>query len=629
MSKRNTKVIITESSYEHQRARIFRSRILKSVYDTYLNFVDKRWISPILEQSANRKDKVVVVGQGSDDLKNPNVSFKSFKDYIGTEYDMISFKKAESLARTWYKTEISQLISYENLNLGEVVERQFMMFLNDTIKFAIAMKNLIKKEKPNSVILEDENILTCKIAKIVANMHHLHVSNLVPKQISEFKMSFKNSTLRLRSLKRSLKIKNKHLPHGQTNRKNKVLIISLFPTNLEALLPLEKKLRGKNDVFVVGSHREYFGQDNLKKEKLNFTYIEDFYTEPPKANFLQAWNKLSNNEDFKNIFTFDRIPLWDAVEDELHSLFSIQFNELARYIDAAKNLIETERPSIILFFNDTRPIERIFIRLAKLNKIPTLLIQKTLYSRDYPFEFSFTDKVTVDGEVSKKILIERGADKNNIIISGSLILDGLLDVKRNSNKQDLFKELDLDLNKKLVVFTSQPLPREEREKIFYSLFKSFKDSPDYQLVVKLHPVEDLILPQEIARNVGVEKDVLITKNINLHKLIYCCDLMMSAFSTTILDAFILDKPVISINFFKRPYPYPYDFIESGAAFGVFKPEDILPAVNKVFTNSETIQKLKRNRKKFLERYHEVDGKTSERISQLIDTMISSSKRNSA
>ena len=621
--QKNVKVLVLESSYEHQRARIFKSPTLKAMYELYLFFVNKIFVLPNLKKLADEADKLIVVGQNNyHDFRHPKVVFKNFKDYIDAEADILAFKKSTALARLWYKNKISELITYENLNLGEIVERQFLMFLNSLVKFSISMNELIKRENPNSIILEDEEVPTCVVAKAVSTVHHLRTSNLIPRQISEFKKMFKNFTLRWRSQMRKLKIKSKYtIPSTFTSQKNKILVVSLYPTNLQALFPLTKNLKGDNEILVVGSSREYFGQKDLEKENLNFKCVEDLCSDIDEANFMHVWKGLKDDKNFKNIFTCDGVPLWDAIKDELCYLFSIQFNELSRYITAIKKIIEIEKPSIILFFNDSRPIERIFIKLAKNYTIPTLLIQKTLYSRDYPLEFALTDKVAVDGNLSRKILIERGVDPQNIFVAGLIILDSLFGMVKKFDKESLFKKFKLDPNKKLVVFTSQPLLKEEGEKTFYSILNAFKKLPDCQLIVKLHPAENFDLPRNIAKDVGVEKNVLIAKDTNLHELLYCCDLVISAFSTTILDAFVLDKPVISLNFSKKPYPFPYDFIESGAAIGVFDTEELLPTINKAFSDSNLLRRLKQNRKKFLTRYHKVDGKTSERIVRLINSVM--------
>jgi 3-deoxy-D-manno-octulosonic-acid transferase len=97
-------------------------------------------------------------------------------------------------------------------------------------------------------------------------------------------------------------------------------------------------------------------------------------------------------------------------------------------------------------------------------------------------------------------------------------------------------------------------------------------------------------------------------------------------STTALEAMILDKPVIIVDFIKNPFPTPYT--ESGAAIGVYKEEDLAPTIEKVLHNQKVQKELKNNRKQFVyEHAYKIDGQASKRVVDLIKLMIQESRRN--
>lgn len=96
--------------------------------------------------------------------------------------------------------------------------------------------------------------------------------------------------------------------------------------------------------------------------------------------------------------------------------------------------------------------------------------------------------------------------------------------------------------------------------------------------------------------------------------------MMTLYSTTALEAMILDKPVITINLMNIPDRVPYE--KSGAALGVKRAGDIAPSIKKAMYDEETRKNLETARKKFVyEQAYLVDGNASRRVADLIIKMI--------
>ena len=92
--------------------------------------------------------------------------------------------------------------------------------------------------------------------------------------------------------------------------------------------------------------------------------------------------------------------------------------------------------------------------------------------------------------------------------------------------------------------------------------------------------------------------------------------MITISSTTGLEALIMKKPLITVNFSGKPDAMPY--AESGAAIGVYKPEDVRPAIKSVLENKDVREKLAKKAKLFIyEQCYKMDGKASERIVDLI------------
>jgi UDP-N-acetylglucosamine 2-epimerase len=88
-----------------------------------------------------------------------------------------------------------------------------------------------------------------------------------------------------------------------------------------------------------------------------------------------------------------------------------------------------------------------------------------------------------------------------------------------------------------------------------------------------------------------------------------------------MEAIAMGKPVVTVNLTGEKAPYPY--AGSGAAIGVYKQEDLLPAVYAALEDPKTRRKLDEGRRKFVrDHLHGADGRASERIAQLVTRLTS-------
>ena len=98
--------------------------------------------------------------------------------------------------------------------------------------------------------------------------------------------------------------------------------------------------------------------------------------------------------------------------------------------------------------------------------------------------------------------------------------------------------------------------------------------------------------------------------------------MLTINSTAAIEAIILDKPVIVVNLTGEVDIMPY--AQSGAALGVYKEEELVSAINDALNDKNTIRQLKEARKMFeSEHAYKVDGKSTERVVELIERIIES------
>jgi surface carbohydrate biosynthesis protein len=164
----------------------------------------------------------------------------------------------------------------------------------------------------------------------------------------------------------------------------------------------------------------------------------------------------------------------------------------------------------------------------------------------------------------------------------------------------------------------------QRDEFTLSIVETVKEMSEIQLIVKLHPLENVDVYKKIFTK--MLNEITICQNeVNLYELINASDVVMSVASTASLEAMILDKPIITLNLNGGPNYIPY--VEDGTSIGVYNKEDLVPAIKDALYNEGIRKKLEKERSKYVYEYAYIqDGKASERIVDLIFQIIGKSKK---
>ena len=278
-----------------------------------------------------------------------------------------------------------------------------------------------------------------------------------------------------------------------------------------------------------------------------------------------------------------------------------------------------------------RPLSCLVVTLMAINN-PFQFLRKVVgeirrYSYPVPSYIEGLN-IAVMSQFAKDAYINMGVPSERVFVTGQPGFD--LIFTRKFNRERLLSELGIPQSKGVAVLATQPLvpwlwSEDDRRTFIKTIVQAIDNSPDEQLIIKLHPGENIDDYHRVLEEIGKNK-AIICQNTDLYELLNACNLLMTVHSTVALEAMLLNKPVICIDLTGHN-PFTSFYTESGAAAGVYREEELVPAIQKALNDSQARDEQEQNRKRFInKRVYKPDGQASKRVAELVMQLIKEAKK---
>ena len=241
-----------------------------------------------------------------------------------------------------------------------------------------------------------------------------------------------------------------------------------------------------------------------------------------------------------------------ALKRELYWLFWREFKRLIPQLAIAKHILDAHRPALIISADDADQRCKIYSLSARERNIPTLLVQQGLTGREYPEWMFFTQTIVAAmGHTSQADMINQGVQPEKIVLTGSPGFDHLA-LPEPDLGANIRKSLGLLENQRMILFASQPYyvgvfdTPDIRKDMINALVQVCNSQKHVKLVIKPHPGDNVRdLKQLIDRSCPT---TILDRTIDISPFIKACDILVTFFSTTALQAIYAGKPVINLDF---------------------------------------------------------------------------------
>lgn len=155
------------------------------------------------------------------------------------------------------------------------------------------------------------------------------------------------------------------------------------------------------------------------------------------------------------------------------------------------------------------------------------------------------------------------------------------------------------------------------KKIMSCIYKIVNERKDITLIIKAHPLE-LIDKYNEFRTLENFSRIVILKDFDISFLVNICDIFLHYNSTTVTEAWFCNKPTITLNFEKEYEKY-LTYTKDGTDI-VNNCRELDNMISYYLSCDKINKNILKNREKYInDWYYQVDGKSTERAAEVIDS----------
>jgi hypothetical protein len=568
--------------------------------------------------------------------KYDNIEFHTIFEYITAEFS----DKSDTLSREIFDKlkEISVFkdnFNFNQLNLFEINRYELINPLYYLLLNLFSILRLIEQTRPEKIYLGSSiNFINKHLIITLAKRNRIEYDVLSQRSKKKFQnikryiSSFRNLIERLWywNIWNLFNRKLKRIKIPKTDKKITFTLCqykNFFPSLTQVLERIDKLEEFLNILFIphklISYSRSLIKSGAFKNVLLYPIYDINYKTFRTQYNKLkEVFNKVKISQSLNDI-TVESIPFSNFIKLTLFSLFET-YTYLLRFFETLNSTIKIINPDIIMEFSGNDPIDMLATRLAKNYDIPTIFIPHAIMGPRRDFIALEQDYIVCAGERDKDYYVSLGTNPDKIHVLGMPSFDKSYNIlKAYQNPKDIRDKIvikyQIDSKLKIVLLVTGYHEDFKRRKIFTSVANAIDSLEGCKLIVKIHPMEDILFYKEILKKLDI-KNILIVDDPILHDLIVASDLVIGSSSNAQIESLLLEKDVIDLNY-DRTFGI-YLMEKYNASLAVFDPKKLKETIDKAFFDKETTILLKKGREIYNPyNLYKFDGKASLRVLDLI------------
>jgi len=381
---------------------------------------------------------------------------------------------------------------------------------------------------------------------------------------------------------------------------------------------------------IVGFDIDYTfrGQPEILETRLNDTFpwlpLEIILTSKLTSNqstFLKKYSDILKSLQFQECFKINKISFWNEIKFDFEKLtFSPHIPFYFQIINSLTKIFANNKPKSIFIPYETGPIALSILIACYRNNIKTFGIQHGLIYKnnsDYMHNnfrnfsnlngFPLPDTLLLFGKYTLELLKSQNYPEKNLTVLGNIEFFDVNKIHNTLSIKKIITKYSLPTNKKIILFATSRIQNFYRgvggdhdERVLKSLLNSFGNSDEYLIILKPHPSEFIETYSKIISSYNVNNFKIIQGN--LFELIFVSNLVISIFSTVLVDSIALKKSTLRIKFEGSSPLIPY---QNYNVLLECELNQLYNKINEFFNQDEEKNILNKNRDIFLKEHYNI------------------------
>jgi len=608
-----------------------------------------------------KKSKIVIYGKKS--KKDKENIFVNENDFLSPSYNYQNILNSTNELKRIEKLSIDgnyllDLLTYDGVSMWWFFHPRLTGKFFKYITFIINFSKFIDEFKPRIVYVVDElsyfNIIkqVChqKNVKLnVSNWNHFKfkASTKIVHQLRNYKAR-RITKQKIHRRKKLFFQKKDSIP----SIKDKIIFMSTPPFRRH-IFDIQEGIARKGEFLVqelvnlIDDKKQIVGVDLFSHVLLDDKTLEDrlnseitwfpvevIYNKLNSRNkkaFLKKYEKLINSKKFQNLFKFNDISYWEQLSDDFDEFkFDYYLPYWLDLLDSLKRFFSNNKPKCIFLIYETGPLAIGFIATCKKLGIKTIGIQHGIiyeyheqylhdnfFSPENPQGFPFPDKMILFGEFFKNLLLKKGYPQDNLVTFGNPSFFNLEKIESALESKDLLEKYGIKKNKTIILFTTTMLQQGYQittkynydSRIWSYLLENFGNDENFFLILKPRPQEYTTVYEEILKKNNNPLNAKIIQD-SLQELIFVSSMVISTYSTTIIDSLCLKKPVINVEFDEIKFP-----ISLGNAVKTTKLDDLKKNILEIINDDGVKNELLQNSSEIIKMLYNIPEENPKKLLQ--------------
>ncbi len=464
------------------------------------------------------------------------------------EKDIVDIQKsARVISEKFIQAIDDKGIYYKGYNLARVMRRDLDIFLIEYLSKIEKIKKFKNKNR-HLTFFSDKQI------KQLLNASGIDCRGSISLTITNiFSNFFYTSILKIKSLFVRNPIDSTIYKSANKKKQKNILLVGIETHKNNYFTKLATLLDKQNRVL-------FLNQFSKTEPRFKKTYIKSSLPVTHSKPLLFALNiekklqKIEYKED----------PLITYLKKYLALLLFQNLSGIISFIDLLHHINSKYRIGSVVTGLPNDPFYNICIQFAKLEGAKSIFVQDIVLLEDY-HDFVTSDYYITCSSISKNNMVKLGMDENKIFLNseiGKIILNNKLMTTSSRASRKYLRSLFLNesynlRDKKIIFLASEPANLFSNESIRYENEKAFlctvKKYDGFVTLIKTHPDDH---HPEISKKAIIDSgntNAILISDADFYYCLHGCDIFVSTYSTAVLEAMMIEKKVLILNYFGHTF----------------------------------------------------------------------------